>query len=228
MAVKNFNTKLNLIQYLLQDKQEYTKVILFISTKKNADVVFEMLENEFGSEVCIIHSNKSQNYRARSVAEFEAGEKRIIVATDVMARGLDFEKVSHVISFDVPEYPENYMHRIGRTGRADESGISLMFYTENETANKEAIEKMMSLTIEEVAFPEEVDVNPALTEEERPKSRQKNLSNLTKQPDSNPGAHEKKDKNKKVNLGGSYKRKIAEKYSKPQTKGDKFSTKKKK
>ncbi|MDP5228859.1 MAG: DEAD/DEAH box helicase, partial [Cellulophaga sp.] len=114
-AVPNFYTKVNLLLQLLKDKDVYKKVLIFVANKKNADVVFEEMEVAFANETCVIHSNKTQNYRMRSIRQFDEGKNRILVTTDVMARGLDLDKITHVINFDTPNYPENYMHRIGRT-----------------------------------------------------------------------------------------------------------------
>lgn len=219
-AVENFYTKINLLQYLLDDKEEYSKVLVFISGKKSADIVFEALEEHFGSEVCIIHSNKSQNYRIRSIEEFDAGTNRILVATDVMARGLDLDKITHVINLDTPLYPENYMHRIGRTGRAEEHGKTILFYTKKEQESKEAIETLMSYSIPELPFPEEVEISEKLTPEERPKIKE-SLNRNTKLEVPSGGFQEKSEKNQKTNQGGSYRRKLAAKYKKPKTKGDK-------
>lgn len=207
--VRNFYTKVNLLEHLLHDREVYSKVLVFVSNKKSADRVFELLEPVYGSESCVIHSNKSQNYRLRSVRQFDKGDKRILVATDVMARGLDMEKVTHVINFDTPAYPENYIHRIGRTGRAEEAGTSILFYTEKEQPYKEAIEALMDYQIPLMDFPEEVEINPQLTPEEKPRVREINAGHKNQQ-DEGPGQafHEKKAKNKKVNLGGSYKRKV--------------------
>ncbi len=91
-------------------------------------------------ESCVIHSNKTQNYRIRSIRQFDEGKNRILLATDVMARGLDFDNVTHVINFDTPDFPENYMHRIGRTGRAEKEGKTILFSTEKEQESKEKIE----------------------------------------------------------------------------------------
>lgn len=217
---KNFYTKVNLLSYLLSDKKEYSKVLVFVSKKKIADRLFESLSELFGSVVAIIHSNKTQNYRIRSVEEFEGGTKRILIATDVMARGLDLEKVSHVISFDVPEFPENYMHRIGRTGRATQEGKSILYYTPQEKEAKEAIEVLMAYEIPEVTFPNNVEVSNELAPEEKPKTIVKNYLPAPEKI-SGPSFHEKSEKNKKVNLGGSYKRTIAFKFKKPRTRGDK-------
>lgn len=225
--VKNFFTKVNLLSYLLRDRQEFHKVLVFVSNKKVADRLFECLEESFGTATCIIHSNKSQNYRIRAVQEFEQGAKRIMIATDVMARGLDLTKISHVINFDTPEYPENYMHRIGRTGRAAQQGKAILFYTPQEEAEKEAIEALMDYRIPQQEFPAEVPVSDELAPEERPKTAGKNYLPSTDRKDAGPGFHEKLEKNKKVNLGGSYKRKLAAKYKKPQTRGDKNQNKNK-
>lgn len=225
--VKNFYTKVNLLTHLLQDKQAFHKVVVFVSGKKVADKLFECMEETIGTSIGIIHSNKSQNFRIRSVQEFESGEKRILIATDVISRGLDLEKISHVINFDTPDYPENYMHRIGRTGRAEQQGKSILFYTEKEEEAKKAIEALMFYTIPELEFPEEVEINNELIPEERERTTEKNYLPQIKKKTSGLSFHEKKEKNKKVNEGGSYRKKIAEKYKKPRTRGDKFSNKKK-
>lgn len=225
-AVKNFHTKTRLLNHILEDKNEFHKVVVFISSKKLADRLFEAVEDSFGAQVCIIHSNKSQNYRLRSVEEFDEGSKRILIATDVIARGLDLEKVSHVINFDVPKYPENYMHRIGRTGRAEEAGKSILFFTEKEQEKKEAIESLMDYQIPSVDFPEAVEITNELIPEERPKIVESNYNRNTKPRKTVVSDAEKKEKNKKVNLGGSYKRKLASKHKKPKTRGDKNQNKK--
>lgn len=227
-SVKNFNTKTRLLNHLLEDRNEFHKVLVFISNKKLADRLFEVVEESFGSQVCIIHSNKSQNYRLRSVDEFDEGSKRILIATDVIARGLDLEKVSHVINFDVPNYAENYMHRIGRTGRAEELGKSILFFTEKESVQKEAIEEMMDYQIPMIEFPDEVEITNELIPEERPKVAESNHNRNTKPRKVVVEDAEKKEKNKKVNLGGSYKRKLASKHKKPKTRGDKNQNKKRK
>ena len=219
--VHNFNTKVNLLTHLLQKREEYEKVLVFVSGKKGADRLFEALEEEFLSEICIIHSNKSQNYRFRSLQQFEQGEKRIMVTTDVMARGIDIEKISHVINFDTPEYPENYMHRIGRTGRAERPGQAILFYTEKEIASREAIEKLMDQQIQVRDFPSQVQISHELIPEERPFQPEVKLkSDLAKGNTGGGAFHEKKEKNTKTNQGGSYLRK-KKKHKKPQTRGDK-------
>ncbi|MTI19435.1 DEAD/DEAH box helicase, partial [Fulvivirga sp. RKSG066] len=159
------------------------------------------------------------------VEAFENGSVRILIATDVIARGIDFDKVSHVINFDTPKYPENYMHRIGRTGRGDEKGEAILFYTQAEEEFKLQIEILMQKEIDELPFPEEIEINRELIPEERPRERQGSYGRSNKLKAKVPDA-EKKEKNKKVNLGGSYKKKMAAKYKKPKTRGDKNRKKK--
>jgi len=220
--VPNFFTKVNLLHHLLQDKKTYHKVLIFVGFKRTADYLFKHLEEIFGSETCVIHSNKTQNYRIRSIRQFDEGNNRILVATDVMARGLDFDNVSHVINFDTPDFPENYMHRIGRTGRAEKTGKTILLSTEKEQLAKEEIEGLMDYKIPLLPLPEEVEISKQLTEDERPKEdteQSKNRTGLEYVP--GPAFHEKSEKNSKVNLGGSYRREIAKKYKKPKTRGDK-------
>jgi ATP-dependent RNA helicase RhlE len=220
--VPNYYTKVNLIRFLMEERDVYHRVLIFVSNKRMADRLFDSLEEVFNDECCVIHSNKTQNYRLRSIEQFREGINRILVATDVMARGLDIDDVSHVINFDTPEYPENYMHRIGRTGRAKRKGTSILLSKDNEIDSKDNIEALMQMKIETLKIPDIVEISTELIEEERP--QMKEPYNPHKQRDEDapgPAFHEKKDKNKKENLGGSYKFIIAKKYKKPKTRGDK-------
>jgi ATP-dependent RNA helicase RhlE len=221
--VPNFYTKVNLLNHLLKDKETFTKVLVFVSNKKSADRLFEALDESFADEICVIHSNKTQNYRIRSIRQFDDGMNRILVATDVMARGLDLDEISHVINFDTPNFPENYMHRIGRTGRAEHEGKTILFSTEKEQEDKEAIEKLMKLEIPKTEFPSEVEIAERLTPEERPVDFEHHNPTKRKIDEFAPGPafHEKSEKNSKTNQGGSYRREIAKKYKKPKTRGDK-------
>ena len=196
--------------------------MIFVGFKRTADLLFKHLQEGFNDEMCVIHSNKTQNYRIRSIRQFEEGKNRILLATDVMARGLDFDEVSHVINFDTPDFPENYMHRIGRTGRAEKEGKTMLFSTEKEQESKDEIEKLMNYEIPVLELPEEVEIATLLTEDERPREDQgisKNRTSLEYVP--GPAFHEKSEKNSQVNRGGSYRREIAKKYKKPKTRGDK-------
>ena len=220
--VPNFYTKVNLLNELLFDKKEYSKVLIFAHNKRNADRLFECVKEEFPSQSCVIHSNKTQNYRLRSIEQFNKGEKRILIATDVIARGLDLEEVTHVINFNTPHFPENYMHRIGRTGRAEHEGKTILFATEKEQEAKQRIEELMNYEIPKLEIPEQVEISKQLTEEERPKEeREVNKNRTSQEYVPGPAFHEKKEKNQKTNQGGSYRREIAKKYKKPKTRGDK-------
>ena len=227
--VPNYHTKLNLVRSLISNRRVYYRLLIFVSNKRMADRLFESLSECFQDECCVIHSNKTQNYRLRSIEQFRNGVNRILVATDVMARGLDIDDISHVINFDTPEYPENYMHRIGRTGRAKRKGTSLLFSKENEIGYKDTIEELMKIKIYKLEIPKEVEISKELIEEERPQIKEhynphKN-SDLDKP---GPAFHEKSEKNQKENLGGSYKRIISKKYKKPKTRGDKNYNRRKK
>jgi ATP-dependent RNA helicase RhlE len=219
--IPNFYTKVNLLNHLLSDTETFTKVLIFVAYKKMADRLFDILEAQFQGECCVIHSNKTQNYRLRSIENFESGQHRLLIATDVMARGLDIDDISHVINFDTPNYPENYMHRIGRTGRAEKQGHTIAFSTEKELEAIKAIEAYMDLEIPLVVFPESVTISKELIEEERPQIQEPNNPIKRKKATIGDAFHEKKDKNKKENLGGSYRRELAKKYKKPKTRGDK-------
>lgn len=219
--VPNFYTKVNLLKYLLHNCTEMTKVLIFVGFKKIADRLFELFHEDFSEQICVIHSNKTQNYRLRSIENFENGVHRILIATDIMARGLDIDDISHVVNFDTPEYPENYMHRIGRTGRANKKGQSIVFSTPKEDNAKLAIEGLMQMKISIIPLPESVEISTELAPEERPKLTEPHNPEKRSQEDGGTAFHEKKDKNKKTNLGGSYRRQVKKKYKKPKTKGDK-------
>ena len=219
-SVPNYYTKVNLLVHILRNKEELRKVLVFVSSKKIADRLFEALEEFFASEITVIHSNKSQNYRFKSIKKYDEGICRILIATDIIARGMDLDKVSHVINFDTPIYPENYMHRIGRTGRAEEKGKSFLFCTDKEEKYKEFIEDLMNYKIPVSEIPEEVEITQQLSEEER-KSNRKNFYRNLKEVEVGPSFHEKKERNKKINDRYKWKKERRVKYKKPKSRGDK-------
>ncbi|RZS92564.1 DEAD/DEAH box helicase [Aquimarina brevivitae] len=227
--VANFNTKVNLLVHLLTDTETYIKVLLFVNNKRIADRLFEQLDIFFPEECAVIHSNKTQNYRLRSIKRFEKGEQRILIATDIMARGIDIDDITHVINVDTPEYPENYMHRIGRTGRAEKKGVALVLTTTKEELYLTDIENLMEVAVEKLPFPDEVEISNELIPEEQPKPVEVYNPLKRNEDEVGPAFHEKKAKNQKDNLGGKYHREIKKKYKKPKTKGDKnFNRRKKK
>jgi ATP-dependent RNA helicase RhlE len=208
--VKNFYTKINLLEHLLSNRKEFSKVLVFVSSKKMATRLFDIF-TELMPGVGVIHANKEQAYRLEIIRKFDAGNIRILIATDLIARGVDLEKLSHVVSFDTPDFPENYIHRIGRTGRAEQSGQSILFFTEKENEYKVAIEALMKYEIPQLEFPEEVEINFKSTPEEEEKVVMKR-NRKTTHVKPTEGFHEKSEKNKKVNLGGSYRRSEAFKH----------------
>lgn len=220
--VPNFFTKVNLLEHLLTQNSEMSKVLVFVDNKRLADKLYEKLTPIYGKELSVIHSNKSQNQRFGAIEQFEKGELQLLIATDIIARGLDIQDVTHVVNFDTPKNANTYMHRIGRTGRADKNGVAITFINEAEQEYQMEIESLMNKPIPLLDFPEEVEVSNIITEEEKPKFLgDKNYLQEHSLKDSGGAFHEKTDKNSKTNLGGSYRRKIKEKYKKPQTRSSK-------
>lgn len=222
IKVPNFNTKINLLKYMLKTHPELSKVLVFVSTKKMADDVFEQVSAEFESEISIIHSNKSQNYRIEAYRSFNANQLRVLIATDLVARGLDFDDITHVINFDLPEVPESYIHRIGRTGRADKKGVALTFIMKSDAEFRKNIETLMGVKIAAMKMPEEVEISTLLTEDELPQVVMKNaLVKIPTKEEAGPAFHDKKDKNKKVNNKIRRAEAMRIKYGKPKTRGQK-------
>ena len=199
-----------------------TKVLVFVATKKLADELYQELEAEFPERVGVIHSNKHQNHRLNTVIAFQEGKCNFLIATDIIARGLDISEVTHVINFDTPEVPESYIHRIGRTGRADKKGISITFTTEREMEFLAAIEELMNYQVPVALLPDDLLISDVLTEDEKPKIKMKTF--LVKPPKKEavgPAFHQKSAKNSKVNVKVSHKDKMMKKYGKPIKKGGK-------
>ena len=204
--VPNFNTKVNLLKHLLQTDESMDRVLVFVNNKKISDMLHTRIEEDFDGQFGVIHSNKSQNYRLSTMAEFQEGNLRGLITTDIMARGLDISDISHVINFELPELPELYMHRIGRTGRADATGIAISFVTPREEEFKVEVEVLMNQELEITDFPEEVEISSKLIEPEKDKQPIKFLMKKVKL-EGDGAFHEKSKKNKKVNLGGPSKTK---------------------
>ncbi|WP_234734060.1 DEAD/DEAH box helicase [Tellurirhabdus bombi] len=215
-AVPNFYTKVALLELLLKSSADLSKVLVFVATKQLADDLFEQLSPKFPDQVGVIHSNKSQNFRFNSVNSFQDGQYRLLIATDIIARGLDVAEVSHVINFDLPETPESYIHRIGRTGRADKKGIAIAFISEREKEQQAAIEALMNYTIPMLPLPDDLVISDRLTPDEEPKINMKSIVVKRPKPEEGGGAfHEKADKNKKVNVRRDYAAEKRLKYGRP-------------
>ncbi len=142
----NKDSKKDLLLHLLQDP-EMEQVLLFSRTKHGADKIVRNLHKK-RIEAAAIHGNKSQNQRQKSLKDFKDGKKRVLVATDIAARGIDIDKLRHVINYDIPNEPETYVHRIGRCGRAGEEGISISICEPEENAFITDIEKLTRQKIE--------------------------------------------------------------------------------
>ncbi len=170
--VPNFRTKLNLLEYFLAD-DAFARVIVFVKKKASADNVAKYIARKGLGSVRVIHANKGQNSRMNAMTEFKSGEIRVLVTTDVTARGMDISMVSHVINFDLPLIYEDYVHRIGRTGRAENEGVAISFANELEMQHVPGIEKIIdqeiplanipsNVTVEKTPFEEQQDINKAL------------------------------------------------------------------
>jgi ATP-dependent RNA helicase RhlE len=220
--VPNFNTKVNLLAHLLTHDKEMTKVLVFAVTKQLADTLFEKMSKIFPERIGVIHSNKEQNFRFNAVKQFKEGTYHALIATDIVARGIDVYEVTHVINFDVPDEPENYMHRIGRTGRYDKKGIAITFVKEKEEEYKSKIEELMNYKIPMEPLPEGLEISDVLLPDEMPKVNMKQIK--VKLPDKStagPAFHEKSEKNQKTNSKVPHKQLMREKYGKPQRRGTK-------
>jgi ATP-dependent RNA helicase RhlE len=214
--VQNFLSKVALLQHLLDNTTENSKILVFVSSRSLADRLYEALEPFYAESLGIIHSNKAQNFRFNTVQQFQTGEISILIATDLIARGIDVTDVSHVINFDLPDNPENYIHRIGRTGRADKNGIAITFVAAKDEPQLVTIEASMQKQLPFDAAPAGVEFTEELLEFEKPKLviPGKPIKLPTRE---NKGAsfHEKKAKNKKVNVRYDHKKAMQEKYGKP-------------
>ena len=220
--VPNFYTKVNLLDLLLREDESMSKVMIFVATKKLADDLYEEISQKFPDQAGVIHSNKAQNNRFNTIRSFRDGSYRFIIATDVVARGIDISEVSHVINFDVPEEREAYIHRIGRTGRADRKGISITFMTEKERPLMDAVEELMKYQVPVTDLPAHLDISDILTDDEKPKVRMREtLIVLPKTEESGGAFHQKLPKNMKVNVKVSHKEKMRLKYGKPKSRGQK-------
>jgi ATP-dependent RNA helicase RhlE len=191
--VPNVKTKINLLQHLFTDDEAYHRVIVFCKTKQVADSVFAFLERKYGAKnVRVIHANKGQNTRINSINAFKTGEIRFLVATDVAARGLDVSNVSHVINFDVPIVIEDYVHRIGRTGRAFSTGDAITFCNPAEEYYVSKIERLIRQSIEVIELPEDVFIEKTPFDERQAIAREVDSQKKKENPDFKGAFHEKK------------------------------------
>lgn len=194
--VPNSRTKLNLLAHLLEDK-EVVRAIVFTRTKVVADNVYKFLGRKImdKEKLRVIHANKGQNTRMNSMEAFKAGDVRVLVSTDVSARGIDIQEVSHVINFDVPVIYEDYVHRIGRTGRANLSGVAVTFVTIEEAYHIQKIEEIIRTSIPRKPIPDSVEITETPFEEQQQMLRVVDEQRKKADPTFQGAFHEKKRKN---------------------------------
>jgi ATP-dependent RNA helicase RhlE len=201
--VPNFATKFNLLSLLLENDEVFEKVLVFAPDKKTADKLQNKLQSKYPEQLGVIHSNKSQNQRFNTLDNFKAGTIRVLISTDLVARGVDIFEVSHVINFGLPDIPNAYIHRIGRTGRVDKKGVAISLVSEKELDKKKAIEEFIGQIIPVDNLPEDLVISTAEEPEEvEPMAGDKAYLKPVKTTMSGGAFHEKKWKNQKVNLGG--------------------------
>ncbi len=192
--VPNYRTKLNLIQYLLKDEQTFSRVIIFVRKKEHAEAVYKVVKRKTEGEKRILHSNKAQNTRINAIKAFKDGEVRILISTDVSARGLDASLVSHVINFELPSNYEDYIHRIGRTARAGNRGDAITLIDPSEEWHLKKIEKLIRMEIAVENIPEEVEVVETEFTEQQNQLREIDRQRKIDDPTYQGAFHEKKRK----------------------------------
>ena len=189
--VPNLKTKINFLAYLL-GKPRLERVIVFTRTKATADNVFKYIDRKGLGPARVIHSNKGQNSRINAINAFKEGELRVLVSTDVSARGIDVSMVSHVINFDVPIVYEDYVHRIGRTGRARQEGVAITFADAAEMYHVGKIEKVIREPIPLKKMPTPVEVVKTEKQEQIEIERQIDMFKRREDPTFKGAFHEKK------------------------------------
>jgi len=196
--VPNIRTKINLLKHLLDGETDIKKLMVFCKTRTNAEEVYKFLTRRYGDHgVKVLHANKGQNTRINSINAFRSDEIKILVATDVAARGIDVSDVSHVINFDVPFVIEDYVHRIGRTGRAFQSGEAITFCTPAEEYYIGKIEKLIRQPIPVVPLPEDVFVEETAYEERQAQAKEIDDQKRRENPEFKGAFHEKKTLNQR-------------------------------
>ena len=218
-SVPNFLSKVSLLKYVIAGSDPSEKLLIFVSSRALADRLYEELQVEHDAALGIIHSNKAQNYRFQTVQDFQSGIISLLIATDLIARGIDVTDVACVINFDLPENAENYIHRIGRTGRADKNGKAITFVSPKDAELVSAIEDLMQKQLSYLTIPSELTLIEELLEFEKPKVEVPGkMLKLPKRENVGASFHEKKAKNKKVNVRYNHKKAMQEKYGKPKKK----------
>lgn len=189
--IPNLNTKLNLLLHFLKD-ESFNRIIVFVRTRNLAENIYRYLKRKTTDTVRTIHANKGQNTRLNAFEEFKSGEVRVLVCTDVSSRGIDINDVSHVINFDVPLVYEDYVHRIGRTGRATKLGMSITFMNPAEEHHIRKIEALIRMDIPVAEIPEGVYIAETPVDEKQDMLRTVDLLKKREDPTFQGAFHEKK------------------------------------
>ena len=166
----NNSQKFDLLTALLE-RTQYNSVLVFARTKHGSDRIAKKLKTD-GHSVAVLHGNRSQNQRIEALAGFKSGKYEVMVATDIAARGIDVAGVTHVINYDIPTNPEDYVHRIGRTGRAQREGDAFTLITGEDHEAARDVERYLGAKIERLqieGFP--YGPIPAASEERQPQQR---------------------------------------------------------
>ena len=193
--VPNLKTKINLVEHFISTF-DFDKIIVFVKTKQIANDVFRFIQRKTELMAKVIHGNKEQNTRLNAIDSFRSGETRILVATDVVARGIDVSDVSLVINFDVPLVYEDYIHRVGRTGRAKNLGEAVTLVNPAEFYHLKKIEKIVGEPIEKRSFASELLQEETSKEEKQRMAREIDYQKRKENPEYKGAFHEKKKKSK--------------------------------
>jgi len=188
------NAKIKLLVHLLQTEL-FDSTLIFSRTKHGANKIVKLLDRE-GIRAEAIHGNKSQVARQKALNNFKAGSTKVLIATDIAARGIDVDSLSHVVNYDLPNIPESYVHRIGRTGRAGASGISISFCDNDERAYLRDIEKLIKQKVPLITDHPFVDFKSEKSTDDKPKKHHKSFQ---KNRSSKPGNNNWRSKNTRRN-----------------------------
>lgn len=191
----NFYSKANLLAWLLRDPRIMPRVLVFTSTRRRADLLHAFLRAHTDEEFGLIHSSKAQQNRTLTMEQFREGTIRVVIASDLLSRGMDIPELSHVVNFDLPENPEGFIHRIGRTARAGLKGEAISFIAPEEEEMCSLIEDYLQEPIPRLLWPTEVEQSEELLKEELPTVRMKNPAITQADKPSGQGAfHAKKER----------------------------------
>lgn len=189
----NIKSKINMLAHLMEE-HNMDKVMVFCKTKLNAETISKYFGRTLADDVKVLHGNKGQNNRLNVMEAFRNQEIKMLVTTDVTARGIDIPDVTHVVNFDVPILPEDYVHRIGRTGRAGKKGVAITLISQPEMFGLKKIEKLIGKHLEILPTPEGVETEEFLPGEQKAMARELDFQKRKADPTYKGAFHEKKKK----------------------------------